>query len=42
MHSDPMLDDDRLVINEDIYITEYAPNVFAFLRQLDGIDNNVI
>jgi len=30
-------EDDRLIINEDISITEYAPDVFAFLRSLDGI-----
>lgn len=39
---DPLLEDDRLVINEDIYITEYAPDVFAYLRKLDNIDNSVI
>jgi hypothetical protein len=35
-------EDNRLIINEDIYVTEYAPDIFAFLRQLDGIDNNTI
>ena len=34
--------DDRLIINEDVYITEYAPDVFTYLRQKDGIDNNII
>ena len=31
-----------LVINEDIEVTEYAPDVFAFLRQKDGYDNKVL
>jgi len=26
-------------LNEDILVTEYAPDVFAFLRVLDGYDN---
>ena len=30
---------DVLVINEDITVTEYAPDVFAFLRQKDGYSN---
>ena len=34
--------DNRIVINEDIYVTEYAPDVFAFLRSLDNIDNDII
>jgi len=29
----------KLVINEDIEVTEYAPDVFAFLRKKDGYDN---
>ncbi len=36
------LTDDRLVINEDIHITEYAPDIFAYLRSLDNIDSDVI
>ena len=32
----------RLVINEDIEVTEYAPDVFAFLRQKDGFNNETI
>ena len=31
------MDDDRLTINEDIEIIEYAPDIFAFLRSLDHI-----
>jgi 1-phosphatidylinositol-4-phosphate 5-kinase len=34
--------DDELIINEDIYIKEYAPNVFAFLRKLDNIGDDII
>lgn len=41
MPYDPF-EDDRLVINEDIYIKEYAPDCFAYLRELDGINSNVI
>lgn len=32
----------KLVINEDIEVTEYAPDVFAFLRQKDGYDNEIL
>ena len=32
----------KLVINEDIEVTEYSPDVFAFLRQKDGYDNDTI
>lgn len=32
----------KLVINEDIQVTEYAPDVFAFLRQRDGYDNRAL
>ncbi len=35
-------EDDRLIINEDVFITEYAPDAFAFLRSLDGISKDVI
>lgn len=31
---------DRLIINEDIRVTEWAPDVFAFLRQHDGISDS--
>lgn len=34
--------ENKLVINEDIEVTEYAPDVFAFLRQKDGYDNKVL
>lgn len=36
------MDANKLVINEDIEVTEYAPDVFAFLRKKDGYDNNVL
>ena len=32
----------KLVINEDIEVTEYAPDVFAFLRIMDGYDNKIL
>ena len=32
----------KLVINEDIEVTEYAPDVFAFLRQKDGYTNKIL
>ena len=32
----------KLVINEDIQVTEHAPDVFAFLRQKDGYSNDVL
>lgn len=28
------------MLNEDVEVTEYAPDVFAFLRQMDGYDND--
>lgn len=31
-----------LVINEDITVTEYAPDVFAYLRNIDGFSNDVL
>lgn len=34
--------DKKLVINEDIHVIEYAPDVFAFLRQKDGFTNEVL
>lgn len=34
--------DNKLVINEDIEVTEYAPDVFAFLRQKDGYNNEIL
>lgn len=40
--SDKIEDEEKLIINEDISITEYAPDVFAYLRRLDGIDSDVI
>ena len=36
------MDDGKLIINEDIQVTEYAPDVFAFLRQKDGYSNEVL
>jgi 1-phosphatidylinositol-4-phosphate 5-kinase len=36
------MDDGKLIINEDIKVTEYAPDVFAFLRQKDGYSNEVL
>jgi len=30
------------IINEDIVVEEYAPDVFAHLRAMDGIDKNLI
>ena len=35
-------EEEVLIINEDVKVTEYAPKVFAFLRQLDSIDNNML
>jgi hypothetical protein len=32
-------EDTKLIINEDIEITEWAPDVFAFLRNRDGYSN---
>jgi len=32
----------KLIINEDIRVTEYAPDVFAFLRERDGYDNRIL
>lgn len=34
--------DKKLVINEDIHVIEYSPDVFAFLRARDGYDNKVL
>jgi len=31
-----------LTINEDIVVTEYAPDVFSFLRQKDGYTNKTL
>lgn len=30
------------MINEDIIVTEYSPDVFAFLRALDGYNNDIL
>jgi len=35
-------DDDVLIINEDVIVTEFAPDTFAFLRALDGMDQQKI
>lgn len=34
--------DKKLVINEDIMVVEYSPDVFAFLRERDGFDNDIL
>jgi len=31
--------ENKLIINEDIRVTEWAPDVFAYLRELDGYTN---
>jgi len=33
---------DTIIISEDVEIKEFAPDVFAYLRHLDGIDSNMI
>lgn len=33
---------DRLIINEDIRVVEWSPDVFAFLRQRDGYSNEIL
>jgi len=38
----PEYEEDVLVINEDVIVTEYAPDAFAFLRQLDGINSDFV
>ena len=30
------------MINEDIKVTEYSPDVFAFLREQDGYNNEIL
>ena len=37
-----MEEEDVLIINEDVKVTEFAPDCFAFLRNLDGINQDVI
>jgi hypothetical protein len=32
----------KLIINEDIRVIEYSPDVFAFLRQRDGFNNDIL
>lgn len=32
----------KLVINEDIRVIEYSPDVFAFLRERDGFNNDIL
>lgn len=34
--------ENKLVINEDIEVTEYSPDVFAFLRAADGYNNEIL
>lgn len=33
---------ETLFLHEDISVTEYAPDAFAFLRLLDGYDNDIL
>lgn len=46
--NDPLLEkidtieEEVLVINEDVHVIEYAPHAFAFLRNLDQIDNQTV
>lgn len=43
LHQIPeIIDEDILVINEDVFVTEYAPKAFAFLRSLDDINNDLV
>jgi 1-phosphatidylinositol-4-phosphate 5-kinase len=35
-------EEEVLIINEDVSVTEYAPKVFGYLRQLDNIDNHLL
>lgn len=37
--NDPAEERNALFLDEYIQVTEYAPDVFAFLRVLDGYDN---
>lgn len=34
--------DETLIINEDILVTEWSPDVFAYLREKDGYTNQVL
>jgi hypothetical protein len=34
--------DEKLIINEDIQITEWCPDVFAYLREKDGFTNQIL
>lgn len=36
----PEEEEEPIVINEDVIVTEFAPKAFAFLRSLDGINND--
>jgi 1-phosphatidylinositol-4-phosphate 5-kinase len=42
MKIDMTEEEEILVINEDVRVTEYAPEVFGFLRHLDNIDKNIV
>lgn len=35
-------EEEDLIINEDIKVTEFAPDIFAFLRGVDNIDHSAI
>lgn len=37
-----MDEDDALIVNEDVKVTEFAPDAFAYLRDLDGIDQEKV
>ena len=37
-----LLAKEALTINEDILVTEYAPDVFSFLRMKDGYSNKTL
>lgn len=34
--------EEKLIINEDIKVTEWAPDVFAYLRERDGFTNQIL
>ena len=42
MNQEQEPEDTKLIINEDIEITEWAPDVFAFLRHRDGYSNKIL
>jgi hypothetical protein len=42
LDSGEMLEKETLMLHEDISVTEYAPDAFAFLRLIDGYDNHIL